>query len=170
MHMNENKTLVSEILWRPLCKGCGSFTPGLSQENPRSTFLCVVSVCVKGTLRITSGFLLVVSHQRPMKLGALYRCSSFRQGYESQGTFTLTGSPSSGGSVEATPPQPPCSSVHPRGLDLTFSSVSLHGTWKPMCSWIKVSKLHRYHCIFKQSQFCNIQINTDACLQWHAGK
>ena len=59
LYLHENKTLVSEILLWPLCKGYGSLTPSLSQENPRSTFLCIVSVCVKCTLRITSGFFFV---------------------------------------------------------------------------------------------------------------
>lgn len=103
MYMNGNKTLVSEILWQPLCKGCGSFTPSLSQENPRNTFLCTLSVCVKCTLRISSGFLLVISHQRPVKPGAVYRCSFYRQKYQSQGTFALSQPlPSHQGSAEPT--------------------------------------------------------------------
>jgi hypothetical protein len=56
LYVNKSRTLVSEIFWLPLGKGCGSLTPSLSQEGPRSAFLCVISDWVKCALSITSGF------------------------------------------------------------------------------------------------------------------
>ena len=100
--MNENKTLVSEILLQPLCRSHGSLSPSFSQENPRNTLLCVLSACVKCTLRLTTGFSLVTSACAYGTWSVLHLLLYERK-CQGQGLFTASQSlPANGGNEEVT--------------------------------------------------------------------
>ena len=167
--MNENKTLVSEILLQPLCRSHGSLSPSFSQENPRNTLLCVLSACVKCTLRLTTGFSLVTSACAYGTWSVLHLLLYERK-CQGQG-FTVSSCkwrqrgghhlPTSGSPMRyaRTP-------LGPGGLDGVPLSLF------PSCAWDvdpnthsnKMSSPHHHCSIFKQLHLCGIHTTVSVFL------